>query len=119
MFRQVFSKSSTAIQALGVGALLLAATCASAAVVVGQAAVNRAFNDGFSNFVITLPARPCTRREGPVVRAVSMYCRASCERRISKASCSMCSRSSFEGVQGRMAFGFTADLLRAECARGR
>lgn len=56
MIKQVFSKISTAARVMGVSILLLVASGASAAVVVGQPAIDRSLNDGFNNFVITLPS---------------------------------------------------------------
>lgn len=56
MIKQVFSKISTAARVMGVSALLLVASGASASVVVGQPAIDRSLNDGFNNFVITLPS---------------------------------------------------------------
>ena len=56
MIKQVFSKISTAARVVGVSALLLVASGASASVVVGQPAIDRSLNDGYNNFVITLPS---------------------------------------------------------------
>lgn len=49
-------ETTATLRAVAAGALLLVSTWANAAVVVGNAAVDRALNDGFSNFVITLPS---------------------------------------------------------------